>query len=1288
MSVRRALRGPNAGGLFWGCDDHPRCRGLRAHPGENGVQSTDVSDESRALEIGSPPECPKGHGPMVLKVARTGRWAGQRFWSCSSYPACKHLVNIDEGGNVESEGLGAKTRARVNWVDATLDRRGWTCRYTTIGGSLRSLPSSAEVSARVSQAWIARTEALFPSDPDVQRIVGLCRKLLQRGTAPPIDPVVERSLVTGLGLSSNVVDSPLPGDLAFRLEQGPSGEALTSIVGWGAGDVDVDPTLKLDSEEEGLALHSGFGGAIPSQALRWVVPQASFEALAGTTGQVAARRVDFLVSVPWADPFVIEVDGQQHDRGTEAVDADRDEQLAEAGLLPLRIDARAVTEPGRLWRDEVRARVGTADGAGDRVRALVYGPAQIHRCALALLEAIGAGFLVGDRWVVEVHDDLGVVGDSVLPYLGLFAAMDRLWGGGAAPSEFVYSINGRWRRAVRRGVSYVDPADCAPDRATVCLHLEAGRSSTERLPDSDDLPKVVVRSAFLPVRLADPVYEGPRRAEVQTEGEEIEEALVYLLRAIFAKESFREGQIDALMEVIEGRDCAVLLPTGAGKSLIYQLAGLCLPGRTLVVDPLVSLMEDQVEGLAQNGIDRVALLSSYVTQQGLADQAFEEISSGEVLFAFVSPERLQQARFRTALRSLAEVSPINLAVVDEAHCVSEWGHEFRTAYLNLGRLLRRVCRDAEGVSPPLLALTGTASRAVLRDVLIELGIERDSERAVIRPRTFDRPELRYSIRRVEPPDAEAALLGFLRRLPGEFGVPATDFFRPRGDRTFSGLVFCPNVNGKSGIVDAAETIRPLLEAPPPMFSGSTAPKTVKRADWERTKRRNAFAFKQNQTPLLVSTKAFGMGIDKPNIRYVVHYGIPGSIEGYYQEVGRGGRDRERAECGLILVEYDEDRARQLLDEDSNLVDIRASHAQIRWAENDDISRQLFFHLGSFRGIQDETAIVAALLSEIGPIDRRRTIELPRGRTDHDAKARERGLHRLIVLGVLDDYLVDWGASTYTLELAGIDAESVVERLLAYVGRNQPARVEAIGQTAASFRASDVIDACAGCSRILIEFVYDTIERSRRRSLREMWLAARESERDPNSAFRQRILDYLSEGDISPVLERLVDSAQFRYADWMHELSQVVDVNDARELRGNAARLLSSYPDHPGMLLARGFSELADTRGNLREFTSALDSSLSSARSRYGASGTDLDQLVAWLVQQSEVHRRPSFRTAALSVAVRMGVAEATVERELRASLSDPEGDDAGALVLSLAAVLDGVLSSLNGTETANEGVIA
>ena len=265
-------------------------------------------------------------------------------------------------------------------------------------------------------------------------------------------------------------------------------------------------------------------------------------------------------------------------------------------------------------------------------------------------------------------------------------------------------------------------------------------------------------------------------------------ALTILLQAIFAKAEFRPGQAEAVAELIAGRDCCVLLPTGAGKSLIYQLAGLCLPGRTLIVDPIVSLIEDQIAGLQAHGIDRAIGLTRETTRQGQTKALLREVAEGDAYFVFVAPERLQMSEFRTALRQLAVSTPVNLAVIDEAHCVSEWGHDFRTSYLGLGRVIRETCADTVGSPPPLAALTGTASRAV-GDVLFQLSIEERTPNTIIRPTTFDRKELNYRIVRCTPDMAEASLRSVLRTLPGDFNEAPATFFQANGDRTHSGLVF-------------------------------------------------------------------------------------------------------------------------------------------------------------------------------------------------------------------------------------------------------------------------------------------------------------------------------------------------------------------------------------------------------------------------------------------------------------------------------------------------------------------
>ena len=190
----------------------------------------------------------------------------------------------------------------------------------------------------------------------------------------------------------------------------------------------------------------------------------------------------------------------------------------------------------------------------------------------------------------------------------------------------------------------------------------------------------------------------------------------------------------------------------------------------------------------------------------------------------------------------------------------------------------------------------------MKDVLNQLAIMTDSENAIVRPTSFDRPELDMGTRRCDPDESLPVLTGSLRALPSRFGVPASEFFRPQAERTFSGLVFCPHTSGSYGIVELQRAAAGVVGFQPAIYSGGP-PRDQGRGlyrpiEWEERKRKFAESFKSNRVPLMVSTNASGMGIDKPNIRYVLHYGMPGSIEAYYQEVGRAGRDQSKSFCLL------------------------------------------------------------------------------------------------------------------------------------------------------------------------------------------------------------------------------------------------------------------------------------------------------------------------------------------------------------------------------------------------------
>ena len=399
-----------------------------------------------------------------------------------------------------------------------------------------------------------------------------------------------------------------------------------------------------------------------------------------------------------------------------------------------------------------------------------------------------------------------------------------------------------------------------------------------------------------------------KNAPANRESDSIEQ-LNFFLQSLFRKESFREGQVEILSKALEKKNPIALLPTGAGKSLTYQIASLLQAGLTIVVDPIKALMKDQDENLKSASIDGTVYINSSLSAAKKKDN-IKRYSEGEFLFAFVSPERFVIEDFRNSIASIPNFNRnFSYCVIDEAHCVSEWGHDFRTAYLKLGDNSRKFCfsgHNGENIST--LGLTGTASFDVLSDVQREVGLQNDSD--IIRPEKLERKELKFKIKNVTAAlnaannawnirtavysDSKNVLLNTLRTdLMTEFDSDNfSDFIKANGTNSNCGLIFCPHATGTDisvqKIADFLRTSFPTVAHLIGEYHGSGD----NNDDIQD-------AFKANRITLLIATKAFGMGIDKPNIRFTVHVTHPISIEGFYQEAGRAGRDRENAVCYIL-----------------------------------------------------------------------------------------------------------------------------------------------------------------------------------------------------------------------------------------------------------------------------------------------------------------------------------------------------------------------------------------------------
>ena len=348
------------------------------------------------------------------------------------------------------------------------------------------------------------------------------------------------------------------------------------------------------------------------------------------------------------------------------------------------------------------------------------------------------------------------------------------------------------------------------------------------------------------------------------------QAALEALTRYFGYDSFRPGQQGIVEALLAGRDVLGVMPTGAGKSVCYQIPAALSPGATLVISPLISLMRDQVDALNDLGLP-AAFINTTQTPDEQA-MVFAQAAAGQIKLLYVAPERLETGRFR----DFAARTPISLIAVDEAHCVSQWGQDFRSSYLGIGDFIAGLPQR-----PPVGAFTATATERVRRDIVGLLGLRNPA----VTVTGFDRPNLYFDVVKLETKYKAAWVARYMADHPDE-----------------SGIVYCATRKTTEALADTLNQ----MGHPAVAYHGGMSPDAREAAQRD---------FITDKVPVVVATNAFGMGIDKSNVRYVIHHNLPESIEAYYQEAGRAGRDGEPSRCTLLWNESDIVTRRRLLDND-------------------------------------------------------------------------------------------------------------------------------------------------------------------------------------------------------------------------------------------------------------------------------------------------------------------------------------------------------------------------------------
>ena len=1070
---------------------------------------------------------------------------------------------------------------------------------------------------------------LTPTD---SKLIAVYENLLSRGMPTFASLLVERTL-TQLPLSDiDIRAESETGSFEF-LHQNLDAEAEEEWLGLlKRAHCIIDPRLTdelshhpFDSDEEEEFFSNLLPKFLGSHITQLVEPQRLFETLIDrdTAAEFFGQRVDFALETDQIK-VVFEVDGEHHKKDPQlTLDKKRDHILKKSGWTVLRIPAKDVKAdkidaktsnqlkllgtrlekkpffaPTKqnyqcpLWETEL----------GQKALQLVLTPFAVARLQKTLLFGLrtSALSLNQSEWkLVIVERDVPCAQLAILDFLRTLQEFYRLRGinrllpkielliyttpefekassGVSADrlSEFDISAN---RRVLDSGDGTVFDGDLLIDISTLQRYgfTKPELDFCDRLLDSKGVA-FSIRSAHTQgdenqIQSSKPI------AYPMTDDKR--EPLQFFLQNLFRKTDFREGQFEILTRSLAQKPVIGLLPTGAGKSLCYQLSALLQPGVTLVVDPLLSLMFDQVENLKAVRIDRIAFINSEQTPQE-KEEIERRMGNGAFQIVFISPERLQIKGFREVLRRMTTNKfSVPYVVIDEAHCVSEWGHDFRTAYLNLARIVREYCYfrkippTLRKIPPTIIALTGTASYAVLADVQREIGIS--EEEAKIYPSTFNRPELKFKVDTVPSNQKRSQLLDILKALPGQLEVNEDTFFESKGHCTHSGIVFVPHVGGKFG-----EEVRTFLSNQlgiPIEFYSGTAPKTfAPKHKWNKHKRSVQQRFKTNEFPLLVSTKAFGMGIDKPNIRYTIHYVMPQSLEAFYQEAGRAGRNGKKSICSIIF-------------------------------SDDDINKMMWFFKIAFPGVKiEKQAILELLEGWIYPClktlqpNQSKEIQVPFGGGDLKTK-REKAIYRLSIIGVVQDYTIDFKAKQFEVTIVKRPEDDYLAQLQEYITRYKTLEGTAIDTAVKKRKGNDLIQKCLG---YLIAFVYEEIEKKRRRAITTMAEVARDCPTD--ATFREALLSYL---DKSPFTEPLLQLAKgIEPEEWWAVLDikgdlgkpLLSEVDGARQLQGGCRRTFGSDPDHPGLYFLSGFARLLlpnqeikgardDIRSGLQNLTGLPDS---------------------------------------------------------------------------------------------------
>lgn len=924
------------------------------------------------------------------------------------------------------------------------------------------------------------------------------------------------------------------------------------------------------------------------------------------------QQVDFYL--PQAK-LVIEIDGQQHklDEVTRTSDKLRDEFLLSRGITTIRIDTSELKsgsytikieailthlqgfEKLLLYYKSACQKIEKNQLTEKEIKTKLL-PTAIIRFQILLIELLIHKYLTFDEdwnFNILVHENL--------PGFAELATNDLLiW------------INKIWQLKNKQSLNKPDfkikiiteKTKFKPTTKAINIDFSLFKRYTDENKYNEDV--IFVRTDYFDIVKDKNYFRVSATEPINYKiTDDDKSTLEFFLDNIFDKSSFREGQFPIIANVLNRKDTIGLLPTGGGKSLCYQLPCLLQPSVNFVVCPIKSLMYDQNDNLVKTLITNV----SFITSDLEAEERREiekNFENGRYLFVWISPEKFQIPSFRERISALVNNFSIAYAVVDEVHCLSEWGHDFRTSYLNLAKTIDKLSskdEQGEGIIK-FIGLTATASVNVLKDIKIEFSrqkqrLEDENIKSLL---DYSRKELQFNIID-DYGNKNQKIRDIIQELKD-----SEDFIETNQK---AGLIFTPNVNGTYGCYQLSNTLNTIYPDKVGWFSGDIPkrdvfnPKTgakirtepvMKRDEFNKYKLKVQKDFKDNKFQLLVTTKAFGMGIDKQNIHYTFHYGLPSSVEALYQEAGRAGRwdkrqQENKSKIGKCFVLYshethDKERVQRLFQKDTSFAEMKEISDEVKW-NGKDIFKQVFLFTQGQNDIDQDFDIILGVIENYFQEHSKRKIfwkdAYSKLKINNDTL--QKAIYRLSLLGIVTDWTTNF-IDHFEVQFKTLDEKHIIKSVSDYIGKYEP-NID-IQSDLDKIVLNSVLEKSVW---YLLNWIFENIAYGRKQSLKTLsdWC----SEFVDSESFKERIDSYFIFSETTFVLQHIAENTK-DYEKWFEVLlsnNQFPNTTEFAKLKDSISRFLESYRNNLGLNFISGFVRLAlnefDDSDGKERFESAL-----------------------------------------------------------------------------------------------------